>query len=243
MRYVLGYAAALFLLVLIFCQSIIIPTFFMPFFRWQYTRLEIAQNIDIDFDELMHVTVELLDYMRGRRENLQGIRATVAGVERGPAEEGLEEFFSCREEIIHMEDVRVLYDILFIVRNVAFWGLGAVVLAMVLLRYKVIYFLARCTREVLAGFLGLALLLVGIVAMDFDRAFEVFHLILFDNDYWILHPARSLLINMVPIQFFIDIAIFIAALMGGVMLVLIALASVYLARIKRKEQLSFGGRR
>ncbi|MCL2603055.1 MAG: TIGR01906 family membrane protein [Defluviitaleaceae bacterium] len=241
MRYVLGYAAALLLLVLIVCQSIIIPTFFMPFFRYQYTKNEIARHMQMEFGELMHVTGELLDYMRGRRDNLQGIRATVAGEERGPAEEGLREFFDCREEVIHMEDVRVLYDRLYIVRNTAFWGLLALFLAMVLLRYRALYLLARCSREVMAGFLGLGLIFVGIVALDFDRAFEVFHLILFDNDYWVLNPSQSLLINMVPIEFFMDIAVFIGALMALVPLAVIAAASVFLRRDKLRNPLNFGG--
>jgi len=243
MRYVLGYLAALFLLVLIVCQSIIIPTFFMPFFRWQYTRLEVPQSIGIEFDELMHVTGELLDYMRGRRDNLQGIRAVVAGEQRGCALEGYREFFECREELIHMVDVRELYDILFVVRNVAFWGFIALVLAMVLLRYRVLYYLTRCTREVFAGFLGLALIFIVLIALNFDRAFEIFHLILFNNDYWILHPARSLLINMVPIGFFMHIAVFIGALMSGVLLLIIGLDSWYLYKDKPVDRLDFGGRR
>ena len=243
MRFVTGYLAAILLLVLILCQSIIIPTFFMPFFRWQYRRLEVAENIDIDFDELMHVTTELLDYMRGRRDDLQGIRAVVAGEQRGAAADGYREFFECPVEVIHMVDVRLLYDILFVVRNVALFGFIGVVLGMVLMQYKVPYLLARCTREVFAGFIGLLALLTGAAAWDFDRAFEIFHLILFDNDYWILNPARSLLINMVPIGFFIHIAIFIGLLMGLTMLTIIIIDSVYLAGHKRRENLDFGGTR
>ena len=228
------------MLVLILCQSIIIPTFFMPFFRWQYNRLEIAENMDMDFDELMHVTVELLDYMRGRRDDLAGIRATVAGEQRGPAEEGYREFFDCREELIHMEDVRVLYDYLFILRNVAFWGFLAILCFMLLMKYKVGYLLARCTREVFAGFLGLAVIFVIIVVIDFDRAFEVFHLILFNNDYWLLSPARSLLINMVPIGFFQHIAVFIGLLMGLVPAGVIVFDSIYLQRAKRRMEMGMG---
>jgi len=243
MRFVLGYAAALFLLVLILSQSVIFATFFTPFFRWQYTKLEIAENMEMEFDELMHVTAELLDYMRGRRENLAGIRATVAGEERGPTEEGLQEFFSCREEIIHMEDVRVLYDRLFVVRNVAFWGFCALVMAMAFLRYRLAYYLARCTREIFVGFLGIALFVVVFAVINFERAFEIFHIILFNNDYWLLNPSQSLLINMVPEQFFMEIGVFIGALMGSAMLIIIFVDSLYLAREKRRGELRFGGER
>ena len=256
MRHVLGYGAALCLLVLILCQSIIFPSFFMPFFRQQFNRtyerhvfnrpgeppanVPLAEAIHMDFDELMHVTTELLDYMRGRRDNLYGIRAVVDGVQRGPAEEGYQEFFGPRE-IDHMVDVRVLYDRLYIVRNVAFFGLIGLLAAMALLKYNVLHLLARCSREIMAGFLGLGLILVGLVALDFDRAFEIFHLILFNNDYWLLNPQHHLLINIVPIEFFVSIAIFIGALMSGIPLLVIIVNTLYLRWEKRRTGLSFGG--
>jgi len=237
MRYLCGYAAAVLLLVLILCQSIIMPSFFMPFFRWQYTRLEVAEHMDMDFDELMHATTELLDYMRGRRENLAGVRATVAGEQRGPAEEGYREFFENREEIIHMEDVRVLYDLLFLARNLSFWGFLAMVCLMAIRRYRIAYWLARCTREVFVGFLGLLGLTVVLVLINFDRAFEIFHLILFNNDYWLLNPRHSLLINMLPIGFFMHIAIFIGMLMAVALGGIIAVDCVYLAKEKRRQEM------
>lgn len=219
MRWVMGYAAALCLLVLVISQSVIIPTFFMPFFRWQYNRLNVAETIQVTDEELMRVTTELLDYMRARRDTLDDIYAVVDGTER--------RFFS-DIEIRHMIDVRILYDRLFVVRNVAFFAMIAIILGMALLKYRLMYVLARCSREVLAGFLILSLVVIGIIAIDFDRAFVIFHHIFFDNDYWILDPRVDLLINMVPIYFFIDISIFIAIILGLVPVAIITASSIYL---------------
>jgi len=217
----MGYITAICLLVLIVCQAIIIPTFFLPFFRQQYASQEIAEYIGMSDEELMYVTVELLDYMRGRRDDLDGIRATVNGVEV--------EFFSERDKI-HMVDVRVLYDRLFVVRNVAFFGFIGMILLMAITKTKVLHFLARCSREVMAGFFLLAGIMAGIIAIDFDRAFEIFHLIFFDNDYWILFPPRDRLVMMVPLQFFINISIFIGILMAAVPIIIIIAATIYLRR-------------
>ncbi|MCL2361891.1 MAG: TIGR01906 family membrane protein [Defluviitaleaceae bacterium] len=221
MRHIMGYITAICLLVLIVCQAIIIPTFFLPFFRQQYASQEIAEYIGMSDEELMYVTVELLDYMRGRRDDLDGIRATVNGVEV--------EFFSERDKI-HMVDVRVLYDRLFVVRNVAFFGFIGMILLMAITKTKVLHFLARCSREVMAGFFLLAGIMAGIIAIDFDRAFEIFHLIFFDNDYWILFPPRDRLVMMVPLQFFINISIFIGILMAAVPIIIIIAATIYLRR-------------
>jgi len=221
----MGYLAALCLLVLIVSQSIIFPTFFRPFFRQQYASQGIAEYIGMSEEELIYVTVELLDYMRARRDDLEGIRATVNGIEQ--------EFFSERDKI-HMVDVRVLYDRLFTTRNVAFWGLLALIGLMALTKSPVMHLMARCSREVMAGFLLISVIMAIIIAIDFDRAFEIFHLIFFDNDYWILFPPRDRLVMMVPLQFFINISIFIGSLLAAVPVGIIALSTVYLRREANK---------
>jgi len=222
MRLVLGYVTALCLLVLIVCQSIIIPTFFLPFFRQFYANHEIAEYIGTTDEELMYVTVELLDYMRARRDNLDGIRAQVGWVEQ-------DEFFSQRDKD-HMLDVRVLYDRLFMVRNVAFFAFIGLVCLMAITKTKVLFYLSRCSREVMTVFLLLAGIIAVVIAIDFDNAFEMFHHIFFDNDLWILTPPQDRLIMMVPNQFFINISIFIGSLMAAAPVIAIIAATIYLRR-------------
>ena len=224
MRWVMGYSIALCLLLIIVSQSIIFPTFFMPFYRWQYDRLGVADTVQMEKDELMRVTVELLDYMRNRRDSIADIRAVVDGEER---------WFFSEIEIRHMVDVLHLYDIAFMIRNIAFFVLLGLVLGMALLRYKILYVLSRCCREVLVGFLLLTTMLVVIIAINFERAFDIFHRIFFNNDYWILDPRVDLLINMVPLNFFIHISIFIAALILLSSLILIVAATMYLRGMPR----------
>jgi len=234
MRWFLGYAAAFCLLVFIICQSVIIPTFFMPFFSWQYDRgrnyppfngRSAIETIGIDRDELMDVTVELLDYMRGRRDSLDGIRATVQGVER--------EFFSDLEKR-HMIDVRVLYDRLFAVRNISFFAFIALVIAMVLLRYRPMFALCKCGRDVFAGFIVIVLVLTGIIALDFERAWHYFHFVFFDNDYWLLTHRVDLLIDMVSLSFFLHISIFVGGLVALSSAAVIGGGSAYVYKVKRK---------
>jgi integral membrane protein (TIGR01906 family) len=66
--------------------------------------------------------------------------------------------------------------------------------------------------------------------LDFDRAFTVFHMLFFPNDLWILDPSVDLLINMVPLGFFIDISIFIGGLLLCLSGAVIGLATWYLKR-------------
>jgi integral membrane protein (TIGR01906 family) len=220
LRWLLGYIAALCMLALIICTSIAVPTFFTPFYRYEYEKHRVSETIQVDEETLMEVTEQLLSYMRGRRPDLDMV-AVVAGQER--------EYFSQREKD-HMVDVLELFDLLFMVRNISFWLLLLLVIAMALLKYEILFVLSRCSREIIAGFLILVILLTGVIALDFDRAFTIFHLLFFSNDLWILNPAVDLLINMVPLGFFIDISIFIGALLLALSLTVIGLASWYLKR-------------
>lgn len=241
MRWVMGYVAALCVLVMIVSQSVIIPTFFMPFFQWHYNRadartgLDIAETIGISHEDLMRVTTELLDYMRGRRDSLEGITAEVVGREARASRSYGENFFSTTE-IRHMVDVRVLYDRLFMVRNVAFFLLIALVLGMVILRCKPLFLLSRCSREVLAGFLIIMMIMAGIISINFERSWDLFHYIFFRGDaanYWRLTPFVDLMINMYPLHFFLNISIFVAVLIAVMFGAVIVGASLYLRHLRR----------
>ncbi|MCL1845712.1 MAG: TIGR01906 family membrane protein [Defluviitaleaceae bacterium] len=230
MKWIMGYAAALCVLVLIISQSIIIPTFFTPFFRWHFNRAEVAAEIGIRDDDLMHVTHELLAYMRGRRDSLHGITAEVQGPhERGNRIYG-QNFFTDRE-ITHMYDVRELYDLLFMTRNISLFSLIALIFAMIYFRHKPLELLSRCSREVLVGFFILMLAVAGISAIDFSRAWDIFHYIFFFRDAdqtWRLTRFVDLMINMFPLEFFISISIFIAALITIFSALICTFSSVYL---------------
>ncbi|MCL2399117.1 MAG: TIGR01906 family membrane protein [Defluviitaleaceae bacterium] len=218
MKWIAGYVAAVCILLIMIAQSIFIPTFFTPFISRHYERRDIHGSINMEKEELMYVTGELLDYMRGRREDLV-VHAIVDGVER--------EFFS-EIEIRHMVDVLYLYDAGFLIRNISFWMLLLMILGMAFFKMPILPVLARCCREVVVGFLILASILAGVIIWDFDRAFVVFHLLFFDNDYWILDPGVDLLINMVPQIFFVEISIFIGILMLIFSAIIILTSTLYL---------------
>ena len=68
----------------------------------------------------------------------------------------------------------------------------------------------------LAGILTIALpILLGIlVAVNWDRAFVLFHEIAFDNDYWLFHPDTDPVITILPDAFFLHCAVMILVLVA-----------------------------
>ena len=245
---VFGYVFGVMVLLCIITQTVIFATFFMPFFEWQFERpreyrpfngRNAVETIGIEKDELMRVTTELLDYMRGRRDTLDGIQAVVMGENR--------EFFSDLEKR-HMIDVRVLYDWVFAIRTISLAFVVGVVLHLFAIRKDIFGKRAKSshvkvlerrvltsTRQVIIGFLTIAALTTIVIATDFARAWDFFHVIFFNNDYWILTHRVDLLLDMVSLSFFLHISIMIGAIILTAGIAVIVLTSVFLKQLGDKK--------
>jgi len=84
-----------------------------------------------------------------------------------------------------------------------------------------------------AVFIVLAVL-VGVISINWERAWWVFHEIFFNNDYWILRPQVDLLINIVPYQFFFTLSVFMGVFFGAGLVLMLA-ASFVMVRRGRKS--------
>ena len=81
------------------------------------------------------------------------------------------------------------------------------------------------------GAAGAVLILAGLAALDFDRAFTVFHAVFFPGkDNWIFDPATDQIILVMPQVFFRNCAI----LIGGVLLA--CCAALILADLLRRRR-------
>ncbi len=107
-----------------------------------------------------------------------------------------------KNEALHMYDVKLLYNIGYI-----FVSLSTLIF-LYLIFYKrdnKIYLLKKYTETYTLVSIFLAILLI-LIFLNFDTVFYYFHKLLFTNDNW-LFPSDSLLIIMLPQEFFMDIAI------------------------------------
>lgn len=225
MKWIVGIVNNLAVLAILICAAIFLPTFHLGFYSMEYDKYNIPAQISVPKDELMTVTGELLSYMKGDREDLV-IYATVDNQYR--------EFFNDREKA-HMVDVKDLFAVGFYIRNIA---LLAFLLSIFLLLFLKIHpwpVIIRTGRIIIAGFLILAFTLFAIIALDFDKAFTVFHELFFNNDLWILNPNTDLLVNIVPTGFFVDIAALVGIIFVSLSLVTIGGCTLYLRYKRRKS--------
>ncbi|WP_165868472.1 TIGR01906 family membrane protein [Natranaerovirga hydrolytica] len=171
------------------------------YYNWHYETYNIMEKTEINQTELMEVTHEMFDFLKGKRDDFI-IEAHIAGE--------YQEIFNEREKL-HMDDVQELFVMGYKIRNYSLLGL------MILMVFFYIYFkkyfinLLLWLQYIVIGAIGSFSTVGIIVATNFNYFFTLFHEIFFDNDLWILNPNTDVLINIVPLNFFINITLLIGA--------------------------------
>ena len=215
LHYLLGILSAFCLIFILLITSVEAVVYWTPgYFEKEYEKYQVLDNLPaMTMEDLLEVTDEMMDYLRGNREDLH-ITTTLDGQQR--------EFFNERE-IAHMEDVRDLFVQAIFLRRIC---LGIIVLSLILM----VLLKARISRVLPAS------LCIAIISTDFTKYFVIFHQIFFDNDLWILDPRTDLLINIVPEGFFMDTAARIAGAFCGSVLIVFALSLFLLIRSRQKSK-------
>lgn len=204
------------------------------YFRKEFEKYDVNNPegiVNMEMDELMSVTVKMMEYLRGDRDNLD-IVAEIDGEQK--------EFFGEREKS-HMADVR---DIFVGALKVRWCAVGMAALAIInlflLLNWKDIKVLLF--RAYLAAIGGLMVMLgaLGIWAyVDFTEVFYKFHALFFSDYEWILDINTSRLINILPEGFFVDTAIRIVVIF--ILFILIMGAILLLAKKVKQRNNNLGG--
>lgn len=114
---------------------------------------------------------------------------------------------------IHFEECKVIFNAIYL------WG----AIAFVFVSLMMLFYRDKLTYRI-AGVLTLALPLTVVVgiAVNFDKAFVLFHKLLFNNMNWVFDPRYDPIITVLPEEFFMHCGIFIAlcVILGAVILLL-----------------------
>ena len=179
----------------------------------EYEKYDVLSDLDMTMEDVMHVTREMMAYLRGDRDTLSVV-TTVEGTEQ--------DFFN-EQDRFHMREVRDLFIGGLNIRT------GAAAVALICLVFLVVSkarlrkILAR-SYQIALGITGAAVLFIGIAAVvDFNAVFVQFHHIFFDNDLWLFDPAEDYMIRMLPEGLFADMVLRIGILfVAGLVVLLIA---------------------
>ena len=187
------------------------------FYYSQYVKNDTPENTDISLDDLMSITDEMQLFLQGERTDFN-IYATVAGT--------YQSVFT-QDEQSHMMDVQVLFLRFRLIRNLS---VGVIVLLAAFMIVKYRYRMYRILRT--AGIIDLVLLCLLLISgvFFFEQMFIAFHYLFFTNMNWSFDPLHSVLINMVPEEFFIAAATRIAAYSTAFFMII----AVIFAQLARK---------
>lgn len=132
----------------------------------------------------------------------------------------LESHFN-EKEILHMEDVFMLYEL---ARKLLLISLAIICAIVIFSRFKRVDGLyINAAKTIFITFLVLIIFSV-FIALDFNKYFTLFHHVFFDNDLWILDPRTDMMIQMMPLNFFIGhgirigIVTFLISIISGIIL-------------------------
>ena len=188
---------ALILALLVLSFSIAVPILFRPFYYLQIKTLNLPERTGWSEEVIQEAYDEVLDYC-------------VLGKPFGTGQLAWSE-----SGYSHFADVRGLF-------LVDFWVLGitaALCAVMLILRlWKKWGFRPLLGHGpgfwagVCAG--GLILVVAGLAALDFNRAFVIFHAIFFPGkDNWLFDPNTDQIIQVMPEEFFCNCAILIGVVL------------------------------
>ena len=193
-------------------------------YQKEYEKYDVLSELDMTMEDVMHVTREMMAYLRGDRETLSVVTTV----------EGEQQDFLNEQDRFHMEEVRGLFIGGLNIR------IGACMIAVLCLIFLLVSradlkkILPRSYHAAL-GISGAFVLLLGIASIiDFNAVFVQFHHIFFDNDLWIFDPAEDYMIRMLPEGLFYD---FVMRIGGIFVIILLALFLISLlpGRFKRKK--------
>lgn len=216
----IGLMAAFCLMLVVLITSAEAVVYFQEdYFEKEYQKYGVLGQVHMKMDDLLYVTDEMLEYLRNERKDL-AVKTIIDGKPQ--------EFFNEKEKR-HMADVQELFVD---AQRLRLAGVGmVVVLSVVLLLKRQGRLLFQTMQWGIELFVAAGGALALLLSMNFKRYFIWFHLLLFDNEDWLLNPKTDRLINIVPEGFFRDTAFFIV----GVFLAA-SLALWFLAGLLKRAQ-------
>lgn len=229
-NWILGFVVTILVVLVILITSMELVVYSGDsYFQRKYEKYQVLDDVSMEMEDLLEVSREMMDYLRGDREDLT-VFTLVGGEER--------DFFNQREKD-HMADVRALFIGGIIIRRIALLSILAILILLSLMNKKKGVIIRTLSKTYVIGIILFTIGLVSIgIAMflNFTRVFTIFHEIFFTNDLWLLDPRTDLLINVLPEGFFVDTAKEIGIVFGSLLLVTTAAAVVTMIYQKRKSK-------
>lgn len=194
------------------------------FYQKEYEKYNVLDQLDMEMEDVMDVTVYMMAYLRGEEEVLS-IEKKIEGE--------VQDFFH-EQDRFHMREVRELFLGGITLRRMA--CILLIVFCIILFVTKETWYvmLAGIFQKTLGVFFVVAVGLSAVIITNFSKCFDIFHKIFFDNDLWIFDAKTDFMIRMLPEGFFYDMVIRIGVIFI-ISLILLFAGSIFLKKKTKKE--------
>ena len=196
-------------LILAFLMSLFIITsivkftvVFKPLYYFDIKHLNIPilsgmseEEIKLNYDYLIKYNTSYRDY----EFNMPTLKSSIQGK-------------------IHFEEVRDVFKVLNKINIIS--GVISVLGIYIVLKKKEIKIIKY------AGIISILIpiFLLIPITIQFEKSFEIFHRLIFNNDYWIFDPSKDPVINMLPAEFFLHCGVVI---LTGILIFSSIILSIY----------------
>ncbi|PKM70577.1 MAG: TIGR01906 family membrane protein [Firmicutes bacterium HGW-Firmicutes-18] len=194
-KIILTISLPIFVLLMVFQQAV----FDLSYFKNKFVENDTPAVTGLDMEQLMRVSEQTLEYLKDKRDDLI-IYEELNG-------EKIQVFKD--REIEHMVDVKDLFVMGYTIRNIT--GIISLLsIAYLWMKHK--KSILQSVRMGSVLFFGLIAIIGSYAVLDFNHAFTIFHELLFTNDLWLLNPETDIMIQMLPLDFFMGIGLKIAVI-------------------------------
>lgn len=196
------------------------------YYQKEYEKYEVLEDLDMEMEDVMYVTREMMGYLHGKRDDLV-VTTTVDGQEQ--------EFFN-EQDKFHMAEVKDIFGIAILIRWISLGVFAVVMSALIFMKAAWMKLVSKWYMS-LTGALALATgILAYLMTRNFNKYFVIFHEIFFDNDLWQFNPETDLMIRMLPEGLFADFAARIGIFAGAAAAVFFIVSFILYKVAKRKEE-------
>lgn len=187
------------------------------FYEKEYEKYDVLSDLNMKMEDVMYVTREMMDYLKGDRENLEVITTV----------EGKEQDFFNEQDKLHMADVQGLFIGGLNLRTGSLIVLLVCLVLLILTKGNWKYIIPRAFQIALGISGAAAAILAFLFSRDFTAAFTKFHEIFFTNDLWIFDPATDYMIRMLPEGLFFDFVIRIGGIFAAGLILLLICSGIW----------------
>jgi len=165
--YILAGIFSFCVLIIIAITSVEILVYYVPnYYAHEYNKYDVPRSLSMEVEDLVSVTKEMTAYLKGNRENLSDITATINGQENV-------NFFNSKE-VAHMMDVKALFRAAMTIRLVLLVLSAILLIIMALLKQHPSRIISLMMMICSGVFILGTAVLVFIISSDFDKYFIKF---------------------------------------------------------------------